>query len=254
MNYMGGKQKQSKYIVPILNNFIEKNKIENYYEPFCGGFNVGELVKCENIFASDISPTLIALLQQVQSDFSKICTDSSREQWDRCKKEYYKLRKNGFKEEPSIPLAEIGAIEWLGSYCSRGFPGGYGIENKNIERKYFNERLNNLFEQSKQSSFRKAQFSCKSYKTIKFLPNSLIYCDAPYANVKGYGANENFNYKAYYKWLEETAKSFPIFISEQNLPEELGAKIVWEKKTLRTIGIEKKGKKAVEKLFFLDLR
>lgn len=37
MKYVGSKQKISKYIVPIIQEYIDKNKIETYIEPFVGG-------------------------------------------------------------------------------------------------------------------------------------------------------------------------------------------------------------------------
>lgn len=37
MVYLGSKNKIAKYIVPILQNIIDKNKYELYIEPFVGG-------------------------------------------------------------------------------------------------------------------------------------------------------------------------------------------------------------------------
>ena len=61
MVYMGGKQKIAKFITPYINNFIKDNQIENFYDIFCGGGNICCNIICPNIYASDISPTLIAL-------------------------------------------------------------------------------------------------------------------------------------------------------------------------------------------------
>ena len=176
MNYMGGKQKQSKHIIPVLNNFIKKHGIENYYEPFCGGFNVGAGVECEKLFASDLSPTLIALLSQAQSNPSQICTNSSKEKWNECKAKWYKLRQHQFKRLNSVPLAEIGALEWLASYHCGGFPSGYGLEDG---RNLYAERLSNLLKQASSPSFQKTKFTCQSYKDVSFSPNSVVYVDAP---------------------------------------------------------------------------
>ena len=40
MIYQGSKNRLAKYIVPILQSYIDKNKIETYIEPFVGGGNV----------------------------------------------------------------------------------------------------------------------------------------------------------------------------------------------------------------------
>lgn len=37
MKYAGSKQKISKYIVPIIQKYIDENKIDTYIEPFIGG-------------------------------------------------------------------------------------------------------------------------------------------------------------------------------------------------------------------------
>lgn len=37
MIYQGSKNRLTKYIVPILQSYIDKNKIETYIEPFVGG-------------------------------------------------------------------------------------------------------------------------------------------------------------------------------------------------------------------------
>ena len=248
MTYQGGKQKFIKIIVPYINQYIKDHNIENFYDMCCGGFNVGSNVECENIYGNDLSPTLIALLKQAQEDFSKICLNESREQWDRCYSEYKKIRSNNF-EGSEIPLAEIGACEWLCSYSGRGFPGGYGVISRG--RSQFSERLRNLERQSKLEGFKKAIFTCKSYEEIEILPNSLLYFDAPYQGVKPYGISPNFNYTNYFKFLMQTAKKFPIFISEQSIPDDIPAQVIWRKEVNRDIG---KGYKAQETLYFLDLR
>lgn len=37
MKYMGSKSRIKKYILPILQEIIDKNNINTYVEPFCGG-------------------------------------------------------------------------------------------------------------------------------------------------------------------------------------------------------------------------
>lgn len=174
MTYMGGKQRLAPNIVPILNNYIKENGIENFYDVMCGGANIISGVECNELYANDLSPTLIALHQAAQQDFSLICTDSSREQWDRCYGEYKKLKSANFKKESSIPLAEIGAIEWFGGFSGRGFPGGYAVLSQG--RNQFEERYNNLKKQSQLPSYSKIHFTCGDYRDLEFKPNSLIYC------------------------------------------------------------------------------
>lgn len=250
MTYMGGKQKLQKYLLPIINKYIKDNEIENFYDVFCGGFNIGAYVDCENIYANDLSPTLIGLHKQAQEDFSKICHDGSREQWDRCYDEYKKVKKRNFTIEPEIPYSEIGAIEWFGGFSGRGFPGGYGVKSEG--RNLFEERYNNLKAQSEEEGYQKAIFTCKDYRELEFKDNSLIFCDAPYKETKAYGINTKFNYAEYYKWLLQTATQFPIIICEQSLPADVPAEVIWQKEVKRDIDHNKA--KKTEKMYLLDLR
>jgi hypothetical protein len=42
-----------------------------------------------------------------------------------------------------------------------------------------------------------------------------------------YGVNKNFSFDEYYEWLVKTAKTTPIFISEQFIPDTVPAQVVW---------------------------
>ena len=48
MKYLGSKAKLAKYIVPILQNYIYKNNIKTYIEPFVGGFNIIDKITCND--------------------------------------------------------------------------------------------------------------------------------------------------------------------------------------------------------------
>lgn len=62
MVYMGSKTKYAEHIVPILQKAIDDNNVDTYIEPFCGGANIIDKIKCENRYGYDRSETLIALL------------------------------------------------------------------------------------------------------------------------------------------------------------------------------------------------
>ena len=72
MKYMGSKSRIAKYIVPILQKAIDENKIDSFYDIFCGGCNIIDKIECENLYAFDKKDTLIALLEQAKNDFSQI--------------------------------------------------------------------------------------------------------------------------------------------------------------------------------------
>lgn len=50
MKYIGSKKRISKYIRPILQEYIDKNNISIYYEPFVGGSNMIDEIKFLFVF------------------------------------------------------------------------------------------------------------------------------------------------------------------------------------------------------------
>lgn len=254
MTYMGSKSKYVKDIAPIINNYIVQNNITDFYDVFCGGANLTYKIKCKNLYANDLSPTLIALHKQMQQDPSLIPTTGSREWWDEAKAEYQRLMANSvditkWEQGTKIPLWKIGAIEWYSSYVRGGFPRGYAKATD--KRDYFNEAYRNHKKQSESPEYQKIIFTQGDYKKIKIPENALIYCDSPYKGTKPYGINPKFDFDEYYDWLREKSKTNPIFISEQEMPDDF--ELVWQKQTNRTTKLDNKFK-AVEKLFFIDNR
>lgn len=61
MVYMGSKRRYAKDIVPIIQEYIDKNKITTFVDCFCGGGNLIDKIHCDTLIANDLSPTLIAL-------------------------------------------------------------------------------------------------------------------------------------------------------------------------------------------------
>lgn len=76
-------------------------------------------------------------------------------------------------------------------------------------------------------------------------------CDSPYKNTTPYGINPKFNHFEYYNWLREKSKTNPIFISEEQMPDDFP--IIWSKDVIRTPNQYKK-KDATEHLYFTDNR
>lgn len=245
MIYQGSKTQFAQYIVPRFNDFIQTNHITIFYDLFCGGANIADRVNCEEVIANDLSPTLIALHKQAQQDFSQIPRKGSREIWDKCYTEYKRLKKSQWTEEPQIPLYEIGAIEWYGSYGARGFPGSYAKDSS--YRHYYLEHYKNHQTQASTNKYKKIKFVCGDYRDVQIKENQLIYCDPPCNNNNTYyDISKNFDHEAFYEWVRRQSKTNPIFISAESMPNDF--EVVWEKKI--------KGKNCVkyERLYFMDNR
>ena len=239
MVYMGSKAKYANYIVPILQKTINDNNITTYIECFCGGCNIIDKIKCENKYAFDRSDTLIALLDLASKDFDAIPKDGDREMWDKGK---------AYVKDSVMPtdmtLAEIGAIEFFGSFCNGGFPRGYA---KNTEsRNYYKEAYRNLEAQA--PNLKDIEFKCQNYWELEDCENAVIYLDPPYAGTKTYGyANQpKMNYDDFWNWVRKISKKNHVFISEQNAPDDF--EILWEQEVKRTTNKENNFT-AVEKLF-----
>lgn len=152
-----------------------------------------------------------------------------------------------------MPLFEIGAIEWYGSFANGGFPRGYA--KPTATRNYYQEAWRNHNKQKDLESYNKIHFLNNDYRNIdlnKFdLNTTVLYCDSPYKGTKPYAIDRKFDFDSYYNWLRETSKKVPIFISEQNMPDDFP--IIWEKETKRTAGKDNNFK-ACEKLYLIDNR
>ena len=258
MVYMGSKRKYCKDIVPIIQKYIDEHKINVFIDVFCGGANLADKIKCEAVIANDLSPSLIALHQQAQFDKSIIPETGDRAWWDAAYAEWKKMKKEMDKGvdindiQLSMPLWKIGAMEWYSSFANGGFPRGYA--KPSCGRDYYNEAYRNHQKQADDENYKKISFIQGDFKDIlnKYPAlreeKILFYCDSPYKGTKPYAINPKFNFEEYYNWLRETSKLYPIFISEQEMPEDFP--IIWEKEAKRTAGKDNNFK-AVEKLYLI---
>ena len=46
MVYQGSKNRLAKFLVPIIQKYIDDNNIKTYIEPMCGGANLIDKIKC----------------------------------------------------------------------------------------------------------------------------------------------------------------------------------------------------------------
>lgn len=234
MVYMGSKSRIAKEIVPIIQSYIDDNNIHNYLEPFCGGCNVIDKVKCEHKYASDIQHYLIALLKQIQKDTSVFPESITLEQ--------YKDVKDNKEKYPDW---YVGLVGFCASFGGKFF-NGYGRDSKG-NRNIPNERIRNLIKQS--LNLKDVQFTCCDFRNIKpTIKNFVIYCDIPYKNSTKYKVDD-FPYDEFYDWCRAMSKNNIVLISEYNMPDDF--ECIWQKeiKTSLCIDRAKTDSKRNEKLF-----
>lgn len=245
MKYMGSKSRIAKYIIPILQRHIDDNNITTYIEPFCGGANVIDKVKCDRKIASDKNKYLIALLKRVQAGESL---------YESVPKELYDKARAAFNNGDTSEFEDwqIGNIGLLASYNGRWFDGGYAkpgyekTKNGLRYRDYYNEAKNNLLNQA--PDLVGIEFMCKDYTDI-FPSRTLIYCDPPYQGTKQYANATTFDYDLFWDTMREWSKNNIVIISEENAPDDF--ECIWEQEVSRSIKATDKSV-STEKLFIYN--
>lgn len=237
---MGSKSRIAKDIVPIIQDRIDKNEVTTYIEPFCGGCNIIDKIKCENKVASDNHKYLIEmfknlnLIQTLPNFISKEEYSNVRE----CFNNHQNLYEDWY----------IGAVGFLASYNGRFFDGGYAgvVKTKaGTKRNYYDEAKRNLLKQI--PYLQDVQFQYGDYKELYFDKiDCLFYCDIPYKGCKQYGTSKNFNYDKFWSWAEKMSEKNIVLVSEHEAPSNW--EYIWKQEVKRTIDNTKRVK-AVEKLF-----
>jgi DNA adenine methylase len=239
MKYMGSKRRIAKYIAPIIQAHIDSGQYKTYIEPFVGGANMIEHIKCETRIGSDINGDLIALLLALQDGWIPP---------DYVTREKYKhVRMNLEDYLPSFR----GWVSICCSYNGKSFGGFAGkITTKiNTERNYQTEAKKNVLEQAK--SLQDIEFRYHSYKN--WAPeNCVVYCDPPYQKTTNYSTG-GFSHKEFWLWCRKYSRpeyNNCILVSEYEAPE-MFAKCIWQKEINSSLTQDTGSKKAIEKLFWV---
>ena len=170
MQYFGGKSRLAKPISQEINRLLQPG--QPYVEAFCGSCNVISHVDPHRIrIANDLHYYLIQMWQQAQMDANVFPSQVSQEQ-------YYQIKATG--------------ADWL-----KGFVGfGCSSAGKYWNGYARNNQGTNYAARSKRALLQKihhlndVQFLNLSYDQISLPPQSLVYCDPPYANATGYSTGK----------------------------------------------------------------
>lgn len=237
MKYVGSKNKISKYIAPILQKCIDDNNVQVYYEPFVGGANMIDKIRCKNRIGNDAHKELISMWNALRGGYQppEHITEN----------EYLKVRNN----KTEFPDYYVGYVGFHSTFAAKYF-GGYarGFKADGVTpRDESNEAYRNTMKQV--PNILDVNFVNWNYLDIE-ITNSVIYCDPPYQNTTKY-ETKTFDYDMFWDWCRKMSKTNHVFISEYNAPDDFTC--IWCKETLVNFdnnrGKDEESKKRIEKLF-----
>lgn len=187
MKYVGSKNRISKQIAPIIQSYIDGKSGEHYgyLEPFVGGANMIDKIKCPCKIGNDSHKYLIALLAHASDSIDDIPDTITKEEY------------NAVKTNPDIyPNWYVGLVGFCASYNGKWF-GGYanGVKTKiGTVRNYTDEAIKNLKKQA--PKLKDTMFICGDFRKL-CVGNMVIYADPPYRDTTKY-AVDNFPYDEFY--------------------------------------------------------
>lgn len=235
MKYVGSKNRLSKYIVPIIQSKITR-ETNAYIEPFCGGCNIIDKIRCRNRYASDSNKYLISLLKVVRDNPDIIPQTITEEIYNNVR-----LNKNNYEDW------YVGLVGFCSTYGAKWF-GGYARGYKNdgkTKRDMSSEAIRNLKKQS--VNLKGIKFKCQDYLSIPTdISKNVIYCDPPYKGTTRY--KDCINYNQFYDWCRKMSKNNIVIVSEYSMPKDFVC--IWEHKHRTTLKIDKHEER-IEKLFIL---
>lgn len=238
MKYMGSKNRISKSLAEIINIKISEFNIIKYFEPFVGGANLIEHIKCKKRYGSDSNKYLIAMWKALQSGWKPPESIS---------KELYNHIKDNKDEYPDELVAIAG---FCATYNAKWFGGYAGIVTTKIgtQRNYYDEAVRNILKQVKK--LENVIFNCVNYLDLdpNKLSNYLIYCDPPYANSTQY--KDEFDHENFWGWVRLASANNIVYVSEYNAPNDF--KCVWSKDITTTL--DKNSRKTDTERLFVWIR
>lgn len=232
MRYMGGKSRIAKELTKTMLDTSAQREV--YVEPFVGGGTVAEQMapNFRSSWLSDVHPDLVMMWDAVINDGWIPPTAVSYEQ-------YQELR---YTKEPS---ALRGFVGFGCSFGGRWFEGYARYKDTNFAQSSHNV----VMRQAKAiGSGGPVQVSALDFRDISAPTGSIVYCDPPYADTKGYSKTGVFPHAEFWeKATEWSDAGAQVFVSEYTAPEDWT--VVWEKEVVGQLDPRKQRDKPVERLF-----
>ena len=214
MRYLNSKKKFAGELVPIFQELIDFRKIEKYVEPFCGGCNIIDKIRCPKRFASDNDRFLIALYQYVKNG-GRLLDDVSRDMYLRVARAYKK------KTNDYIDWV-VGCVAFLASRDTKTVWGGFAAPHKSSNSEEvvipYQNRKNRLLKQMER--LKDVVFECCDYSKIRRFRNAFIYCDPPRPEDKGYTYGKDFDYDDFWNRMRRWSRHNYVFITARKAPDD----------------------------------
>lgn len=243
IKWSGSKRSQAS---EIISHFPDK--IDTYYEPFCGGCSVafiimynqliGKTPVVHNFVLSDTNRSLVQILNAVKTS-PQLMASYYTMMWDALKKiedidgkkEFYnKLRDKYNEGKDPYDFMVLNRLCYNGMirYNSKGeFNSPFHINRDGIRPDKFKEIVN-LWHEVFNSYGTHLTIVCQDYTEIKPTANDFVYMDPPYANTKGM-YNSTFSDEEFFDFLRPIKCSYAFSYNGKsgnkdqtvNIPEEL---------------------------------
>jgi DNA adenine methylase len=232
MKYMGSKNRIARHILPII--LQNRTPDQWYVEPFFGGGNSMQYVD-GNRLGGEANFFIASMWNKLINGWTP----------DTITKEQYQYIKS-----TDDPISEhiIGWVATACSYSGKWFGGFAGkVNTKGGLRDYQAEAFANVKKQL--PKLKGVYVDGCSYGELCIPPESIIYCDPPYAGTTQY--KDVFNSDEHWQWCrEKVEQGHQVFVSEYIAPEDFIC--VWSqevKSSLSANGKSGESKSSIEKLF-----
>lgn len=108
---MGSKSRIAKYIVPIIQRYIDENNIDTYIEPFVGGANIIDKINCNIRIGSDLNKYLIALLNHAKRELP-LYESVSKELYDKARTAFNNGNTSEFEDWQNRKYWIFSIVQW----------------------------------------------------------------------------------------------------------------------------------------------
>lgn len=227
MQYMGSKNRIAKELLPII--LKDRRPGQHYVEPFVGGGNMIDKVDGLRIGA-DANPYVIQALALIRDDLAALPKDRS---------EFSESDYQWIKGSSNAALKGYAGFAF--SFGAKWF-GGWSRNKRNDD--YVRRAYRNAQKQS--PGLQGVHLTASDYRELQIPPNSIIYCDPPYAWTTAY--MDKFNHETFWAWCKAMVYlGHSVFVSEYAAPP--GWVSVWDKEIVSGLRRNPGAKKPSEKLF-----